>query len=117
MRTSGKRYVGPPIRVAQPRPTFQGLFDAFCPKHRIKYGGEIGKVKGCPRCEAEKYQMWDAACPRHGKYGGQGPVTGCPRCREEMSAIAEGIKSPGPRTPAGRPGETIHTPPPRDFIR
>jgi len=57
-----------------------GLFDAACPKHG-KYGGEIGKVKGCPKCEQEqRYMMWDAVCPQHGAYGGQGPVTGCPKC-------------------------------------
>ncbi len=60
-------------------PRSQGVFDAVCPKHG-KYGGEVGKVKGCPRCEAEKYQMWDAFCQIHGKYGGRGPVTGCPKC-------------------------------------
>ena len=96
---SGKRYIGPnpyvsgqgrapaapvepPHRVGAPlRPATQGLFDAFCPKHG-KYGGEIGKVKGCPRCEAEKNQVWDAFCQIHGKYGGRGPVTGCPQCAQ-----------------------------------
>ncbi|MCX6996315.1 MAG: hypothetical protein NTV49_04350 [Kiritimatiellaeota bacterium] len=60
-----------------------GLIDAFCPIHRIKYGGRIRDNPKCPQCEAEKNQVWDAMCPNgHGKYGGRGPVTGCPRCAQ-----------------------------------
>jgi hypothetical protein len=66
-----------------------GLFDAACPKHG-KYGGEIGKVKGCPKCEQERYMMWDAVCPLHGAYGGQGPVTGCPKCAKLLPRPGSG---------------------------
>ena len=85
---SSKRYIGPPIAEAKvihdrKSPTqLRGVFDAVCPKHG-KYGGELGKVTGCPLCEAEKHQVWDALCPVHGKYGGQGPVNGCPKCADE----------------------------------
>ena len=89
---SSKRYIGPPLGAAnvspdrKPRPQVRGLFDALCPKHG-KYGGEIGKVTGCPRCAAERHQMWDALCRVHGKYGGQGPITGCPKCAEEAQHL------------------------------
>ncbi len=66
-----------------------GLFDAACPKHG-KYGGEIGKVKGCPKCEQERYMLWDAVCPQHGAYGGQGPVTGCPKCAKLLPRPGSG---------------------------
>jgi hypothetical protein len=59
----------------------RALFDAVCSKHG-KYGGEVGKVKGCPQCEAEKNILWDAVCSKHGKYGGRGPRTGCPECNK-----------------------------------
>lgn len=77
------------------------MVDAFCPKHKIKYGGQIrpGEKLECPRCKAEKLQAppaevnkpapavahvpppkpavstvmnIDAFCPLHKiKYGGQ----------------------------------------------
>jgi hypothetical protein len=79
-----------PARVSEKkmlvRPAVQGFFDAACPKHG-RYGGEIGKVKGCPQCEREKNQMWDAFCKLHGKYGGRGPVTGCPKCAAENTRL------------------------------
>ena len=109
LRTSGKRYIGPsrarplapdevnrgddrarPLRPdlvnrgdARARPL--ALFDAVCPRHG-KYGGKVGKVKGCPQCAAERLVMWDAVCSIHGKYGGQGPRTGCPECRIKSSS-------------------------------
>lgn len=93
MSAGSKRYIGPPIVSSDQNvirdnktPQVRGVFDAVCPKHG-KYGGEIGKVKGCPQCEAEKRQLWDACCPVHGKYGGQGPITSCPKCADEAKHL------------------------------
>lgn len=101
----------PGIQPAQLKPAAPpqiAMVDAFCPKHKIKYGGQLrpGDKLECPKCKAEKLHAAvttvhtpppkpavatvmnvDAFCPKHNiKYGGQirpGDKLECPKCKAE----------------------------------
>ena len=101
------------VAVKPAAPPSIAMVDAFCPKHKIKYGGQVhpGEKLECPRCKAEREQnskpapvavqtppkpaappaiaMIDAFCPKHKiKYGGQvrpGEKLECPKCKEEKN--------------------------------
>ena len=121
------------------------MIDAFCPKHHIKYGGQVrpGETIECPLCKKEKigdsnvakppvrpsgntssvnssagqFAMIDAFCPKHHiKYGGQvrpGQTIECPMCKAEKSQVASTSK---PATTTMAPGTSVHTPPPNPSV-
>ncbi len=63
---SSKRYIGPPIAAA----------------NVIRDRKPQPQVRG----------MFDALCPKHGKYGGEiGKVTGCPRCAAERNQMWDAL--------------------------
>lgn len=85
------------------------LIDAFCPKHRIKYGGLVKDNPKCPKCEAEAQSpgtqgLFDAFCPVHRiKYGGEiGKVKGCPLCLAQEAVKKTGGALEGTQK-SGRP--------------
>ncbi len=105
-----KPLIGSTIAPPKPASSQLAMVDAFCPKHKLKYGGQVhpGEKLECPKCKAERGQaatatvhtpppkpaapqvaLVDAFCPKHKiKYGGQvrpGEKIECPKCKEEKN--------------------------------